>query len=381
MASAGRSPSEFLERHRSFGDATSPGMLQTMNQGNNQGNNGRGTQSRIRDVLILVVRLCVGMALTAFAARSEAFDRDVEPLRSSETVSSSGRTDAPFLLILGIAQDAGYPQAGCQKACCERAWVDPAARRHTVCVAIVDPVSRQRWLLDCSPDFREQLRACDRAVPISQTSKLDGVFLTHAHIGHYTGLIHLGREVMGANEVVVHAMPRMRHFLENNGPWDQLVSLDNIRIHDLKDGQPVKLNERISVTPFLVPHRDEYSETVGFRIAGQRRSAIYLPDIDKWDRWTTPIEKILAENDVAWLDGTFYNDTELPGRDMSQIPHPFIVESLSRFRDLPKADRSKVRFLHLNHTNPLLNPTSAESRIVEESGHHVAVEGERFVLD
>ena len=212
---------------------------------------------------------------------------------------------APFLTVLGIAQDAGYPQAGCRKACCAQAWTDPNRRRHVVCLAIVDPVSHERWLFECTPDFREQLRQLNLISPPIGNSEVDGIFLTHAHIGHYTGLIHLGREVIGASQVPVYAMPRMKQFLERNGPWSQLVTLENIMIRQLSNERPQRLNERISVTPFLVPHRDEYSETVGYRIQGPHRSAIFLPDIDKWDRWETRIEDVLSGVDAAYLDGTF----------------------------------------------------------------------------
>ncbi|MCA9174316.1 MAG: hypothetical protein KDB14_07510 [Planctomycetales bacterium] len=288
--------------------------------------------------------------------------------------------DAPFLIVLGIAQDGGYPQAGCRRECCRRAWDDPTRRRHAVCLALVDPRSRQRWLLECTPDFREQLRMLDAVASAHDGGDLDGVLLTHAHIGHYTGLIHLGREVWGTCRTPVHAMPRMKHFLETNGPWSQLVSAENIVIRELIDGVPQHLNERIRATPFLVPHRDEYSETVGFLIEGPARSAFFLPDIDKWSRWETRIEVVLSRVDVAYLDGTFYADGELPGQDMSKIPHPFIEESLRCLAGQPQHERSKVRFLHFNHTNPVLDPRSPEAEQVRAAGCHLAAEGERFEL-
>jgi pyrroloquinoline quinone biosynthesis protein B len=116
------------------------------------------------------------------------------------------------------------------------------------------------------------------------------------------------------------------------------------------------------------------------RIQGPNRSALFLPDIDKWNRWETQIEGVLSEVDAAYLDGTFYADGELGGRDMSRIPHPFIAESIQRFAALPESERDKVRFLHLNHTNPALDPSSPESGNVRDAGHHVAVEGEVFEL-
>ena len=249
-------------------------------------------------------------------------------------------------MVLGIAQDGGYPQAGCNRPDCVAAWNDPARRRLVASLAIVDPVSKQRWIIDATPDFPLQLRRLDEIAP----GPLPGIFLTHAHIGHYLGLAQLGREVLGARSVSVYAMPRMREFLERNGPWDQLVRLGNIAIQPLEDGREVRLNDRLTVTPLRVPHRDDYSETVGFIVRGPSRAIFWLPDIDKWEKWSTPIESVIAQVDVAYLDGTFYDAAELPGRNMSEIPHPLMVESMSRLA----AQAGKVRFIHLNQSNRAL---------------------------
>ena len=280
-------------------------------------------------------------------------------------------TDTPFLVVLGNAQDGGYPQAGTPPG---PAW-DPALRRFASSLAIVDPASGERWILDATPDFRDQLHLLDRVAPAATVPGLDGIFLTHAHVGHYTGLIHLGREIIGARGVPVHAMPRMAAFLSSHGPWDQLVRLENIELRPLADGVPVRLNERLTVTPFVVPHRDEYSETVGFRIEGPTRTALYLPDIDKWERWDaegTRIEDVLADVDVAYLDGTFFADGEIPDRAMAEIPHPFVVETLARFADAPAPVRARIRFIHLNRTNPALHPGSEARERIEAAGLRVA---------
>lgn len=287
------------------------------------------------------------------------------------------RNPNPYVVVLGVAQDGGAPQAGSSD---HPGWDDPAKRHLVSSLALVDPRTGKRWLFDATPDFPEQLHRLDEIAPTDERPGLDGIFLTHAHIGHYLGLAHLGREVIGARSVPVHAMPRMAEFLRENGPWSQLVELDNVEIREMKEGRAVKLAEDLSVTPLLVPHRDEFSETVGFRIDGPERSVLFLPDIDKWDRWPTPLEEVLATVDVAYLDGTFFADGELPGRDMSRIPHPFIVETMERLGELPAAERAKVRFIHLNHTNPALDPDGEAARRIERAGFGVAREGEREEL-
>lgn len=285
----------------------------------------------------------------------------------------------PYVVVLGIAQDGGLPHAGCNREHCERARKDPSQRRLVASLGIVDPHSRQRWIVDATPDFSLQLRHLD-SLQQPDGKTLDGILLTHAHIGHYSGLMHLGREVMGEREIPVYSMPGMAEFLRKNGPWSQLVELRNIEIRELENGVETRLNERISVVPFRVPHRDEFSETVGFTIRGPNARVVFLPDIDKWERWGEPIETLIAESDVVYLDGTFFADGEVAGRSIAEIPHPFISESLLRFAKLPPAERAKVRFIHLNHSNPALRPGSAAARAVAAAGCAIAVEGERVGL-
>jgi pyrroloquinoline quinone biosynthesis protein B len=237
-------------------------------------------------------------------------------------------------------------------------------------------------LFDATPDFPDQLFSSTR-INATDTFALKGIFLTHAHIGHYTGLMYLGHEAMGAQSMPVYAMPRMAGYLRENGPWDQLVRFENIRLETLAAGVPVPLAGHLAVTPILVPHRQEYSEVVGFRITGPRRKVLFIPDIngwEEWDGWGVKVEDEIAAVDVAYLDGCFFDHGEVPGRDMSGFPHPLIAESIKRFAPLPATERAKVRFLHFNHTNPVLHPTSDERRRVEVAGFRVAEEGERVDL-
>ncbi len=287
--------------------------------------------------------------------------------------------DAAYLLVLGIAQDAGYPQAGCYREHCQPGWDNPARRRLASSVAVVDEAGGGAYLFDATPDIREQLYRLHRAAPVDRYPLL-GVFPTHGHIGHYTGLMHFGFEAMNAESVPVYALPRMREFLSSNGPWDQLVRFRNIELRPLEAETAVQLSPRLAVTPFVVPHRDEYTETAGFRIDGPRRSAVYIPDIDKWERWATDIRTVVRGVDYALVDATFFAAGEIPGRDMADIPHPFVSESMALFADLPPEVRARIHFIHMNHTNPLLQDGSEAERIVTEQGFRVAREGMRLEL-
>jgi pyrroloquinoline quinone biosynthesis protein B len=288
--------------------------------------------------------------------------------------------DGPYTLVLGVAQDGGYPQAGTKAS---PAWDEPSLRRLVTCLALVDPRHNRRWLFDATPDFREQLHRLDVAAPDERVPGLDGIFLTHAHVGHYTGLIHLSRETIGARDLPVYAMPRVEHFLRTNGPWEQLVSLGNVALKPLADRSPVALAPDLHVTPLIVPHRDEYSETVAFRIDGPERAALYLPDINGWDEWDamgTHAEDVLATVDIAYLDGTFLTASELPGRDLAEIPHPIIAHSIDRFAALSASERAKFRFVHLNQSNPLIRDDAAALERLHAAGFDVAREGEIVTL-
>lgn len=287
--------------------------------------------------------------------------------------------EATYVYVLGIAQDAGYPQASCYQPHCMRAWENKSLRRTTSSIAVVDDASKTKYLFDATPDVREQLYALHQVAP-DRDYTLSGIFLTHAHIGHYTGLMHFGHEAMGARDVPVYAMPRMHGFLSSNGPWDQLVAYKNISLQMLDADHTINVAENVKVTPFLVPHRDEYSETVGYRIDGPHRSAVFIPDIDKWGRWDRDIVEVVRSVDYALIDAAFFADGELGVRDMSQIPHPFVSESMALLEDLTADEKARVIFIHMNHTNPLLIDDSAEQDIVRENGFRVAHEGMRLDL-
>lgn len=287
--------------------------------------------------------------------------------------------DGSYIEVLGIAQDAGYPQANCYEPHCNRAWEDKALRRTTSCIAVIDPATRKKYLFDATPDIREQLYRLNRNAPDGEY-QLGGVFLTHAHIGHYAGLMHFGHEASSTRDVPVYAMPRMHEFLSSNGPWDQLLRYRNIELRRLDDDRAIPLNGTINITPFLVPHRDEYSETVGYRIQGPNKTAVFIPDIDKWDRWAIDIRALLRSVDYALLDATFFADGELPGRDMSKIPHPFVSESMALFEEFTDEEKARVIFIHMNHTNPLLIDGSPQQAEVERRGFRVAREGMRLEL-
>ncbi|RMZ49263.1 pyrroloquinoline quinone biosynthesis protein PqqB [Candidatus Marinimicrobia bacterium PRS2] len=275
------------------------------------------------------------------------------------------------LLVLGTAQDGGYPHAGCSEDCCREAWKDSNQKRLIASLAVLD--GKDCFLVDITPDFKYQLQLIEHH--INEKPRISGICITHAHLGHYMGLLDLGLEVMNTNEIPVYVMPKMKSFLENNAPFTQLLELNNIHLFALQENYPIDIFKDVKIIPFQVPHRNEYSETVGYRIQTSRHSVLYIPDIDSWDGWDTDINEMIKESDIALLDGTFYDKTELKNRDVSAVPHPSIRESIIFFSALDKMDRKKVNFTHLNHTNNVLREGSKERKDVIQQGFQIAYDG------
>ena len=294
------------------------------------------------------------------------------------------REETPVLAqVLGTAQDGGIPQIGCYCRNCLRAREDARLTRRISSIALIDFVEKKYFILDATPDIRHQADKALARLGIEKKGRKntpDAFLLTHAHIGHYTGLMFFGYEAMSTLNLPVHCTSRMGRFLSDNGPWSQLVSLKNISLHTLYPGKETSLTPRLSLTPFLVPHRNEYSDTIGFRISGEKKKLLYIPDIQSWKAWNYSIVEEAEKVDIAILDGTFYSPEELPGRDLSKIGHPLIQTSLKTLKKVALNGKTQILFTHLNHSNLALDPAGDARKEIIEKGFKLASDGEEFSL-
>ena len=288
------------------------------------------------------------------------------------------KSDDISLKVLGTIQDGGIPHMGCNKQCCKNYFLDQTKRVGVSSIGITNLKYDTNYLIDATPDVNFQLQSLIGSSNPSE--KLNGIFLTHAHMGHYAGLLNFGRESLNSVNIPLYVMPKFHDFILNNGPWNQLVNLKNVNLFKIKANKELILNDNLSITPVQVPHRDEYSETVGFIIKGKSKKALYVPDIDKWNKWSISIVEMIEKVDYAFLDGTFYDSNEINNRDISEIPHPFIIESLDLFGKLSKTEKEKIYFIHLNHTNPVLNKESKEYENVVSKGFNIAEIDMEFFL-
>ena len=283
-----------------------------------------------------------------------------------------------YITILGTAQDGGFPHIGCQKKCCDDFYKGILPKQQVVSLGLIDKESQQKFLFEATPDISTQLADLEKK-HLKTSTIIDGVFITHAHMGHYAGLLYFGKEALGKKDIPVYAMPKMKEFLSNNGPWSQLVTTQNIVFLDLQKDSIVPLSKALKVTPFIVPHRDEFSETVGYKIEGNTNSALFIPDINKWSLWEKNIVEEVKKVDYAFIDATFFKEGEI-NRPMSEVPHPFIEETVALFENESLATKNKVIFIHFNHTNPALQSNSKERNELELLGFRFATEGQRFKL-
>jgi len=297
---------------------------------------------------------------------------------NSQTQKKEIKFDHVSLKVLGTIQDGGIPHLGCNKKCCEEYFLNQTQRIGVSSLGISNLKNNKNYLIDATPDINFQLKKLIGNENIS--NKLNGIFITHAHMGHYSGLLNLGRESFSSSLVPLFVMPKMHEFISSNGPWDQLVKLKNVDLKSLSNNKPEVLGDNLSIVPFLVPHRDEYSETVGYKIIGPNKTALFIPDIDKWEKWEISIVELVKEVDYAFLDGTFYDAKEINNRDISEIPHPFIIESLELFKNLSVVDKNKVYFIHLNHTNPAIDKSSVPFKNIISKGFNVAEGNMEFSL-
>ena len=274
-----------------------------------------------------------------------------------------------YIYILGNVQDAGLPHIGCQHKFCNDKF-NEFEEYFTTSLAVVDPINKKYILFEATPDLPYQLNYLDKKI-FKKFLLPESIFITHAHIGHYAGLMYFGREALGSKGLKVNVLPKMANFLQTNGPWSQLVEINNIKIQDLNFGVNVSELKNITITPIEVPHRDEYSETAGFIIEGKTKKALFIPDIDKWEKWDKDLKQLVNEFDYLLLDATFYDSKEI-NRDISEIPHPLVSETINLLDSLSNESKNKVYFIHMNHTNMMLDPKSNLSKYVTIKGFNIA---------
>lgn len=257
--------------------------------------------------------------------------------------------------ILGSGQDGGLPQVGARHRHDRRAREGDLPERTAASVLV--ETEGARLLLDAGPDLRVQWWPYE-GLP-------DAIALTHAHMGHYSGLVHLGQESADAEGIVCLVTEAMNRFLRGNEPWASLV--DSGALTPVPGRRHRWAGMTVQLVP--VPHRSELTDTAAISVDGR---LLYVPDIDDWNGWPDA-RATIARHELAIVDGTFWSPDEIERAE--DVPHPPVPETLR----LVEGVRTRVVLTHLNHTNPLCDPTSPEARRVADAGMEIASDG--MVID
>ena len=297
-------------------------------------------------------------------------------------------------VVLGNMQDAGLPNAGCTCARCTAAFADAMQVQYAACLAIVDKRGKRDteihregteghrekakvYLIDATPDIKFQLNLLAGVLGThpQRSNRLrqpDGIFLTHAHMGHVGGLPQLSKEAMFVNDLPIYATPTLCKLLQQTKLWSPLIQ--ELNFQPMPGGSTVDLGDGLRITAVPVPHRDEWNVgTMAYHIQGQDKSLLYLPDIDAWDQWSEA-EAILSSVDVALVDASFYSRDELGG--LPPPAHPLVTDTMERFAHLS----DKIVLTHLNHTNAVLDVGSEAETAVRQAGFRIAQTGDMFRL-
>ncbi len=270
------------------------------------------------------------------------------------------------LIILGSGQDVGIPHIGCYCEVCEIARKDVKFRRFGPSVAVINAEKPAAYMFDASPDIKYQFDMIHDIMPVDWAAgqkPVEGIFLTHAHIGHYEGLMQLGKEGMDIRNLLVYCTPKMKEFLRENFPFSYLVARKNIDIREIRPEETFTF-DGFEVRAFGVPHRNEIADTFAFEIVANKK-VIYLPDIDDWNEDSL---RRIKEADIALIDGTFYREEELTR--FAAVPHPPIREAIKKLEGL----KTEIYFTHINHTNPI-NRDSEEKQLILDKGFKITHDG------
>ena len=210
--------------------------------------------------------------------------------------------------------------------------------------------------------------------------------LTHAHFGHVDGLGLFGRETLAAQGIELHVSDDMYHLVDQTPQWNLMVQQGVFDIRTFAAGDVVFSQGDLSVEAVRIPHRDELSDMHAFIMRGSSKSLLFLPDHDTWNETlavhnSSSIREWLAKMgvDIALVDGTFWSEDELGGRNQAQVPHPPVRQTLKMLGEKQSND-PEIFFTHLNHTNPLYNGNSEQRKEVERLGWNIAYQGQRFTL-
>ena len=302
------------------------------------------------------------------------------------------------VVLLGTAAGGGFPQWNCWCPGCRLARHSPdAARPRTQSSAAISADGCRWFLLNASPDIREQLGHLPSGTISDATVRyvpVEGVVLTDAELDHTLGIVLLreaGRLPLYATKAVAGILERDSRILETTRAFSDVPATElplGKAIHlPYRDGSPSGLSVDAFVVPAGPPRfasRDEQGHTVGLRIHDEAddTTCAFVPGCGGLD---AALLRLLRDADALLFDGTFWADDEMialgvgrkTAREIDHMPISGPGGSLEHLTELPCRHRV---YTHINNTNPILIESSPECAAVAQSGMIVGFDGLRLTL-
>lgn len=294
------------------------------------------------------------------------------------------------LIVLGSGAGGGLPQWNCGCSNCKDAREGklPVMTQSSVAVS----ADGENWaVLNASPDIAAQLQRTPALWPASlRGTPIGAVVLTNGDIDHIAGLLTLREKTPFA----VFATKSGLDILSSN-------SVFNVLDADLVDRAPIAVEQTfapvpgVSITPFSVPGKvalfleDETAldleavgdQTIGLLIEAGGKRAAYVPGCATVPDWL--LERF-EDLDLLLFDGTVWENDDMPrtgtgqktGARMGHVALNGAEGSIARLAD---TDARKI-FVHINNTNPILQPDSAERAAVFAADWEIAFDGMEITL-
>lgn len=303
------------------------------------------------------------------------------------------------VLLLGTAAGGGFPQWNCFCAPCRAARETPPRAAPRTQSSIAVSADGAHWFLgNASPDVRAQLERLGTAPPDTvRWSPVEGVVLTDAELDHTLGLVLL-REArllpVWATRAVLDVITDDSRLLPVTRAFGELpaTALASGAVAPLmrRDGGDSGITIELVPVPGSAPRfaRRElpgHTSAAVFHEAATGRRCAYVPACAAIDE---ALLRVLHGMELVLFDGTCFTDDEMRSagvsdRTASMMGHQPISGargSLSVLRTLAANGRTRVVYVHINNTNPMLVRGSAPRAEVETAGIGIGEDGMRFAV-
>ena len=306
------------------------------------------------------------------------------------------------VVVLGAAAGGGIPQWNCGCPNCVAARSDHNELRRTQ-ASIAISGDRQHWfLINASPDLRQQITATPQLHPKAgqqRHSPISGVILTNGEVDAVAGLLSM-RE---GSPFTLYAHDRVLAILRDNSIFN-VLSETNVR------RKPVSINELfeptlpdgsasgIEVLPFAVPGKgawylegkahpaggDDAGDTLGLQIT-DKSTGQYFYFLAACARVTPALASRIEGAPLVFFDGTVWRDDEMIVQGLGHktgqsMGHIAMSGEHGAIAALAQLNVGRKIFLHINNSNPVLRPGSAERAMAESAGWQIPADGMEITL-